>query len=94
MADGQGQQQVIIAVSPKSVGIAIILTIVFGPLGMFYSTIIGAIVMLVVTLIAVVITFGLGLLITWPVCIIWGALAANAHNKKLMSGLVLPQSAQ
>lgn len=77
---------VTIALSPKSVGIAIILTVLFGPLGMFYSTVSGAVIMLVVTFIAVFVTFGLGILVTWPICIIWGAMAASEYNKKLMAG--------
>lgn len=90
MANGQGGQQAVIALSPKNVGVAIILTVLFGPLGMFYSTITGGIVMMVVTLIVAVLTVGLGLVVTWPVCIIWGAMAASAHNKNLMSGAHRP----
>lgn len=86
MANEPGKQVVIVA-APKNVGIAILLTVLFGPLGMFYSTIVGAIVMMVISLIIGVVTLGFGLLLTWPVCIIWGALAANAHNKKLLVGV-------
>jgi hypothetical protein len=83
MANANEQVQKVIVVSaPKSVGIAIILTVLFGPLGMFYSTIIGAIIMMIISLIMALVTAGLGLIFTWPVCIIWGALAAKAHNKK------------
>ena len=84
MATANEQAQKVVVVSaPKSVGIAIILTILFGPLGMFYSTIIGAIIMMIISAIVALLTLGLGLIFIWPVCIIWGALAAKAHNKKL-----------
>ncbi|MFQ5804840.1 MAG: hypothetical protein ACE5I3_00155 [Phycisphaerae bacterium] len=73
-----------VVVSTKSPGIAILLTILFGPIGMFYSTIAGAIVMCLVSLVVGVLTLGLGLLITWPVCIVWAALAASAYNKKIL----------
>jgi hypothetical protein len=86
MGNEQGKQMVI-AVSPKNVGVAIILTVLFGPLGMFYSTITGAIIMIVVSLVVGVLTVGFGLVLTWPACIIWGAMAASAHNKKLMAGV-------
>ena len=85
MMNEQGQQ-VTVVLAPKSVGIAIILTFLFGPLGMFYSTITGAIVMMVISAVVGVLTVGFGLLLTWPVCIIWGAIAASSHNKKLMAG--------
>ena len=86
MMNEQGQQ-VTVVLAPKSVGIAIILTFLFGPLGMFYSTITGAIVMMVISAVVGVLTVGFGLLLTWPVCIIWGAIAASSHNKKLMAGV-------
>ncbi|MGB3079005.1 MAG: hypothetical protein WBB31_08030 [Saprospiraceae bacterium] len=62
-------------------GIAILLLVLFGPLGMFYSTISGAIIMMVVCGIIAIFTFGL--LLTWPICIIWAAVAASNYNMKL-----------
>jgi len=73
----------VIVKSTKSVGVALLLTFFFGPLGMFYSTITGAIVMIVVTIVVLIFTFGFGALVTWPVCMIWGAIAASNYNKKL-----------
>jgi hypothetical protein len=81
------QTKVVIVQSPKSVGVAIILTFFFGPLGMFYATVKGAIIMMVVSLVVGIFTLGFGLLLTWPACIIWGAMAASAHNKKLLAGV-------
>lgn len=77
--------QVSVVVSTKSSGIAVLLTILFGPIGMFYSTIIGALIMLPVSIVVGFFTAGLGLLVTWPICIIWAAMAASSYNKKLMS---------
>jgi hypothetical protein len=67
-------------------GVSIILTILFGPLGMFYSTVSGAIIMIVVSFVAGILTFGLGLLLTWPASILWGAVATSSYNKKLIEG--------
>lgn len=77
----------LVVVPTKSVGIAIMLTLFFGPLGMLYSTIAGAIVMFVATFLALLFTAGLGLFVTWPVGIIWAAVAASSHNKRLLSGV-------
>ena len=79
------ENQTQIIVTQKSMGVTILLTILFGPLGMFYSTIIGGIVMLILSAIVAFFTLGLGLLITWPICIIWAALATNNYNKKLLN---------
>ena len=77
------QKQTIIVKAEKSMGITILLTFLFGPLGMLYSTVTGAIVMIIVNVVVAIITLGFGLLITWPVCIIWAAVATNKYNKSL-----------
>ncbi len=69
----------------KSVGVALVLTFFFGPLGMFYSTVSGALIMLAVLvfggMFVGVVTLGLAWLVWWPfvwvVSMIWGCLAAG-----------------
>lgn len=86
----------VVAISTKNVGLAIILTVIFGPLGMLYSTISGGIMMIVtgicILIIAAVsgpkIGFGVFILLglLWEVvCIIWAAAAASSYNRKLLS---------
>lgn len=60
----------------KSVLLAFVLTFFFGPFGMLYSTIVGGIIMLFVCFFLGAITLGFGLVLLWPVCIIWGTVAA------------------
>jgi hypothetical protein len=84
MANEQPQRVVI--TSTKSMGVAIILTVLFGPLGMLYSTILGGVIMCVISLIVGIVTLGFGLLLTWPICIIWAAVATSSFNKKLLQG--------
>jgi hypothetical protein len=79
-------RQVVVVTPTKSAGVAILLTVLFGPLGMFYSTIAGAIVMIVISLVVALFTLGFGLILTWPICIVWAAMAARSHNKKLVDG--------
>ena len=79
-------QRVVVVVSPKSVGISILLTFFFGPLGMLYSTVAGGLIMLLVSVVLAAITAGISLLLTHPICIIWGAVAASSHNKKMLAG--------
>lgn len=86
MANTNENVNVVITKSPKSMGISIALTLFFGPLGMFYSTILGAIVMIIIDIIVGVLTLGLGLLVTWPIQVIWAAIATSMYNKKLMKG--------
>ena len=75
-----------VVVTPtKSVGIAVILAFLFGPLGMLYSTVIGAIVMFLLNLGAVFLTAGFGLVVTWPIGVVWAAVAASSYNKTLLA---------
>lgn len=67
----------------KSMAAAILLSVFFGPFGMFYSTVTGALVMLFAGGFFDIITAGFGLLLTWPGCILWSALATNAHNSRV-----------
>lgn len=71
----------------KSVGASIALTFFFGPLGMFYSTVTGAIIMLVLYLVIGLFTLGLGLIVLHPIAIIWGAVEVSNYNKKLAGTL-------
>ncbi len=82
----ENEKQVIVVTPTKSMGISILLTFFFGPLGMIYSTIWGAIIMTVISLIVGLVTFGWGCLVTWPICIIWGAMSTNTYNKQLLCG--------
>ena len=67
----------------KSVAASILLSFFFGPLGMLYSTVTGALIMFVVGGFFTVITLGLGGLLVWPGGVLWAALAANAHNQRV-----------
>lgn len=82
----EGKPQRVVVTPTKSMGVSIILTVLFGPLGMLYSTIWGGIIMGVLSLVVGLLTFGLGLIITWPICIIWAAVATSLYNQKLLLG--------
>lgn len=67
--------------SRKSVGGAVLLAALFGPLGMLYSSVPGALVMLFASIVLGALTDGLSVFITWPVCMIWAAIAAQSYNE-------------
>lgn len=93
LAQQQIQSRVIIAKSTKSIGISVFLVAIFEPLGMFYSTIGGGILMTILAPIIFVIlllTSNLGSLLLlailyYPICMIWAASAANKYNQKIIS---------
>ena len=75
----------IVVTSTKSVGIALLLSFLFGPIGMLYSTVVGALVMFVANLLALLLTAGLGLILTWPIGMVWAAVATSKSNSKLLT---------
>ncbi|WP_018674549.1 hypothetical protein [Riemerella columbina] len=83
MENSNKSEKVIVVTPTKSVGISLLLTFFFGPIGMLYSTVSGAIIMFIISCIVGIFTLGVGLFITWPICMIWGAIAANNYNKKI-----------
>ncbi len=70
----------------KSAGVAFLLTFFFGPVGLFYSSVIGGVIMLVVEFLLFLfgfLTFGFAWALfglCWLVCIIWGVVAAGAST--------------
>lgn len=65
----------------KSVVLSLVLTFFLGPFGMLYSTVVGAIVMLVLYVVVGILTLGWGLAVLHPVAMIWGAVAADRANR-------------
>ena len=64
----------------KSVLLSLVLTFFFGPFGMLYSTVVGAIVMLVLYVALGIPTLGWAIAVLHPIAMIWGAVAANRTN--------------
>jgi hypothetical protein len=74
----------VITIPMKSSGISIILTILFGPIGMFYSTVSGAIIMCAISLVVGVLSAGTLLPFCYIISIIWGAISVSTYNTKLV----------
>lgn len=79
----QNVQKVVVA--GKSMAMAIIPAILFVPLGLLYSSVMGGIVTFVLTILIGIFTLGFGALLMWPICVIWSAVAVNSHNKKMLA---------
>ena len=89
--------QIIIVKNQKSVGISIILTLLLGPIGLFYSTIRGGVIMIIALIVLYVLVFNAILdgtfsnvssiillyLLYCAGCIYWGVKAVNDYNHDL-----------
>lgn len=77
------------AAPTKSAALAVILAFLFGPLGMLYSTVTGALVIFCINLVVIVIgvlTVGFGFLLgfcTWIAGMVWAYTATEDFNRKL-----------
>jgi hypothetical protein len=65
----------------KSVVLSLVLTFFLGPFGMLYSTVLGAVVMLVLYVVIGILTLGWGIAALHPIAMIWGAVAADRANR-------------
>lgn len=65
----------------KSVLLSLVLTFFFGPFGMLYSTVTGAIIMLVLYVALGIPTLGWAIAALHPIAMIWGAVAADLANR-------------
>jgi hypothetical protein len=56
----------------KSVVLSLVLTFFLGPFGMLYSTVLGALIMLVLYVVLGIITLGWAIAVLHPIAMIWG----------------------
>ncbi len=71
----------VIKLQQKSRLTSFILTLLFGPLGLLYSSVIGGIIMIIVAIATA--PTGVGPAIAWIISILWGDSATYAHNQKI-----------
>lgn len=73
---------------PKRIGVAVLLAALLGPLGLLYSTVSGALYMLMASCFLLLAACGdwiandlYSMLIAWPICVAWAALAVRVYNE-------------
>jgi hypothetical protein len=76
---------VVLALSQKNTGLSVLLTILFGSLGLLYSSIVGGIIMFIVETVLFIPTLGLAAIVTHPICVIWGIIAVKNHNQQILT---------
>ncbi|HTT92565.1 MAG TPA: hypothetical protein VMF65_23630 [Acidimicrobiales bacterium] len=70
----------------KSITLALVLTLLFGPLGLFYVSAWGAVALIVVAAVGVVPTMGMVLIFVWPASMAWAAIAASRQHSDFAHG--------
>jgi hypothetical protein len=70
----------------KSQWVQLALAVVFGPLGLFYSSVLWAILLSLAALVFAYDTGGYGALLVWPVAMVTGALCVRSRNRRPPDG--------
>lgn len=73
----------------KSVGVAFALTFFLGPIGVFYVSVWGAIILIVVAFLGVA-TFGATTLLSWVISIVYGCVRASQRHSEFQLRLANP----
>lgn len=81
--DRLNRPAIALAAPHKNVGLAVLLSLLLGPVGMFYSTVGGALVMMFFGGLFVAVTLGAGIIFVIPICMIWAGSSASSHNYRL-----------
>jgi hypothetical protein len=74
----------VVLVKQKSLFVAFLLTFLFGPFGIFYVSVAGAIIWILVSIVLSLLTAGGFGLVAWIVSMIWGVVAASNYNKRIV----------
>lgn len=92
-------RQVVVVTQTKSVGIAILLTLFLGPVGLFYASVLGALVILLGvpvafaviaavlmakgSAVAAILLIPGAVAVMWIGALVWSVVAVNAYNRGL-----------
>ena len=79
--DTSKKKEIFVQTNQKSRLTSFILTLLFGPLGLLYSSVVGGIIMIVVAITTA--PTGIGPVVAWVISIIWGDSATYNYNKKI-----------
>ncbi|MBR2215502.1 MAG: zinc ribbon domain-containing protein [Selenomonadaceae bacterium] len=90
---GSPKSNYVVTRTPKNMGLGIALALIFGPFGLFYASIPGGIIMLVIGILLNIVgmmVFVVGvfftLIVTDVICAAWAYFAIDKYNRDLMEG--------
>lgn len=69
----------------KSIALTLLFTVILGPVGLLYATLLGGVIMIVVGFFIVCTKLMIPIILVWLISCIWGVAAANNYNKKILN---------
>lgn len=86
-----GSPVIVVPSQEKSMGVALLLTFFFGPLGLLYVRVLSAILWMAVSIVLIPLTFGLALPLIWVLCMLDSLLATGSYNRKMRRRMIAMQ---
>lgn len=74
------QTKVVVVQGGKSVGLAFLLALIFGPLGLLYCSVSGALILLILGFFLFFFLPFISLIVVWILSIIWAIVAAGTRR--------------
>lgn len=71
----------------KSVAVALLFSVVLGPIGLLYASYWGGLLMLLVAIVVVNNLHLFPILLTWMICCVWAVGSVERYNKSLLKSL-------
>lgn len=68
----------------KSVAVALIFSVVLGPVGLLYSSVWGGVLMIMLAIIAASGKMLFPMFVVWVGCCVWSVAAVEKHNRSLL----------
>ena len=71
----------------KSVGVALMFSVVLGPVGLLYASVWGGLLMIIISICVISNHLYFITLLVWLISCIWSVAKVEAYNKKIMTRL-------
>lgn len=68
----------------KSVAVALLFSVFFGPVGLLYASVLGGVLLIVLSIIVLSNHFFILMSFIWLVSCVWSVVAANRYNQKIL----------
>lgn len=68
----------------KSVAVALLFSVILGPIGLLYASTLGGIIMIVLGFITVCSKYPIPVILVWLISCIWSVIAVNRYNRRIV----------
>lgn len=78
----------------KNTSLALVLALFLGPLGMLYTTKTGGFIFLILSMTALLLNLGTGLIVLWILQLLWTGISVYRYNKRAFEKILYNRKAE